>query len=53
MVDDLVGKTLSAASEHGVATLLVTGGVAANSELRQTFESRAAEEGLRCVFSIA
>ncbi|MDR3748577.1 MAG: tRNA (adenosine(37)-N6)-threonylcarbamoyltransferase complex transferase subunit TsaD [Acidobacteriota bacterium] len=50
VVDDLVGKTLLAASEHGAATLLVTGGVAANSELRQTFESRAAEEGLDVYF---
>jgi N6-L-threonylcarbamoyladenine synthase len=46
VVDDLVGKTISAAIEHGVATLLVTGGVAANSQLRKTFELRAAEEGL-------
>ena len=46
MVNDLVSKTLSAAREHNVATVLVTGGVAANSELRAAFQSAAAEEGL-------
>ncbi len=50
MVDDLVGKTLQAASENGVATLLVTGGVAANSELRSTFESEAAQVGITVHF---
>jgi len=50
VVDDLVGKTLTAAIDRGVATLLVTGGVAANSELRATFERRAAEEGLAVLF---
>jgi N6-L-threonylcarbamoyladenine synthase len=50
VVNDLIGKTLSAAREHGVATVLVTGGVAANSELRSTFERRAAEEGLPVLF---
>ena len=46
VVDDLVRKTLLAAREHNVASLFVTGGVAANSELRKTFELRAAGEGL-------
>ncbi len=50
MVNDLVSKTLAAAIEYGVATLLVTGGVAANSELRRTFEARAAEEGVPVLF---
>jgi N6-L-threonylcarbamoyladenine synthase len=50
VVDDLVSKTLTAAIEYGAATLLVTGGVAANSELRATFERRAAEEGLTVLF---
>jgi N6-L-threonylcarbamoyladenine synthase len=50
VVDDLVSKTLSAAIDHGVATLLVTGGVAANSELRTTFQARAAEEGVAVFF---
>ena len=50
MVDDLVAKTLSAAREYDVLTLLVTGGVAANSELRATFESAGAAEGIRVLF---
>jgi len=50
MVNDLVGKTLAAAREFDVATLLVTGGVAANHELRETFEREAAQEGLPVFF---
>jgi N6-L-threonylcarbamoyladenine synthase len=50
MVNDLVSKTLLAAREQDVATLLVTGGVAANSELRASFEQRASEEGLAVCF---
>ena len=50
MVNDLVSKTLVAARQYDAATLLVTGGVAANSELRETFERRAAEEGLPVYF---
>ncbi|MGA8866562.1 MAG: tRNA (adenosine(37)-N6)-threonylcarbamoyltransferase complex transferase subunit TsaD [Candidatus Sulfotelmatobacter sp.] len=50
MVEDLVGKTLAAARACEVATLFVTGGVAANHELRQTFERDAAQEGLPTYF---
>jgi N6-L-threonylcarbamoyladenine synthase len=50
VVNDLVSKTLLAARQHDAATLLVTGGVAANSELRQSFEERAPEEGLAVYF---
>jgi N6-L-threonylcarbamoyladenine synthase len=50
IVEDLVGKTLSAAHANDVATLLVTGGVAANQQLRNTFECRGAEEGLQVYF---
>ncbi|HUI83474.1 MAG TPA: tRNA (adenosine(37)-N6)-threonylcarbamoyltransferase complex transferase subunit TsaD [Candidatus Binatia bacterium] len=50
MVNDLAGKTLTAARLHNVATVLVTGGVAANSQLRSTFEKQAAEEGLAIRF---
>jgi N6-L-threonylcarbamoyladenine synthase len=46
VVNDLIAKTLTAAREHNVSTVLVTGGVAANSELRQFFLKRAADEGL-------
>jgi N6-L-threonylcarbamoyladenine synthase len=50
MVNDLASKTLTAAREHSAATLLVTGGVAANSELREAFQRDAAEEGLQVYF---
>jgi N6-L-threonylcarbamoyladenine synthase len=50
VVDDLVFKTLGAARQSGARTLFVTGGVAANSELRQTFEKEAAQEGLPVFF---
>ena len=50
IVGDLVEKTLAAARAYDVATLLVTGGVAANSELRKTFEREAAQEGLLVYF---
>lgn len=50
MIEDLVGKTLEAADSCNVATIFVTGGVAANQELRQTFEREAAEQGLPVFF---
>ena len=50
MVEDLVGKTLAAARAYDVATLFVTGGVAANNELRQRFERDAAMEGVPVYF---
>ncbi len=50
MVDDLVGKTLAAAREYDVQTLLVSGGVAANHELRATFEQEAGMQGLPVYF---
>ena len=46
LVSDLVMKTLAAARACNAATLFVTGGVAANNELRQRFEQDAAMEGL-------
>jgi N6-L-threonylcarbamoyladenine synthase len=50
IVEDLVRKTLAAAREYNAATLFVTGGVAANAELRQTFQREAAQEGLPVFF---
>ncbi len=50
MVEDLIGKTLAAARSYDVATLFVTGGVAANNELRRTFEQSAAQDGLPVYF---
>jgi N6-L-threonylcarbamoyladenine synthase len=50
MIEDLIGKSLAAAREYEIATLFVSGGVAANSELRESFERRAANEGLPVYF---
>jgi len=50
VIGDLVGKTLAAARSYNVETLFITGGVAANSELRTRFEERAAHEGLAVAF---
>jgi N6-L-threonylcarbamoyladenine synthase len=41
VVQDLVARSLAAASRCGVKTILVSGGVAANRELRQSFDSEA------------
>ncbi len=45
--DVLTAKALDACRTHGVRTLLIGGGVAANSRLRALAEQRAAKEGLR------
>ena len=50
MVNDLVAKTLAAAREYDVRTLFVSGGVAANRELRATFEREAGMQGLLVFF---
>lgn len=50
VVNDLVAKTLHAADEQNVRTIFVTGGVAANSELRQTFEREANRAGIAVFF---
>jgi N6-L-threonylcarbamoyladenine synthase len=50
VVDDLVRKTLQAAQEREARTLFVTGGVAANSELREKFTLEAAKTGLPVYF---
>jgi N6-L-threonylcarbamoyladenine synthase len=50
MVEDLVGKTLEAARACDAATLFVTGGVAANAELRSRFEQEAAQQGVPVYF---
>jgi N6-L-threonylcarbamoyladenine synthase len=46
VVRDLADRTFAAAEELQVASILVSGGVAANSQLRVTFEDRAAQSGL-------
>jgi tRNA N6-adenosine threonylcarbamoyltransferase len=50
VVAELVGRTLRAATETGARSLLVSGGVAANGELRATFEREALKKGLRVFF---
>lgn len=50
VVEDLVRKTLAAAQACNVATLFVTGGVAANNELRLTFERESSGVGVPVFF---
>ncbi len=50
LVGDLITKTLAAARACNAATLFVTGGVAANNELRRRFEQDATMEGLPAYF---
>jgi N6-L-threonylcarbamoyladenine synthase len=50
VVGDLVGKTLAAARACNAASLFVTGGVAANNQLRQRFERDAAMDGVPVYF---
>jgi N6-L-threonylcarbamoyladenine synthase len=49
VVDVLVDKTLAAAGAMGVSTVLLAGGVAANSRLRAELAARAEKEGYRLV----
>ena len=50
IVDDLKRKTLAAAEHYGAHGLLISGGVAANRELRTRFTAAAAERGLPIAF---
>jgi N6-L-threonylcarbamoyladenine synthase len=50
VVRDLVSRTLAAAAETESPTILVSGGVAANSELRASFASRSAPTGVDVYF---
>jgi N6-L-threonylcarbamoyladenine synthase len=50
VVRDLVERTMRAAEELGVPTVLVSGGVAANRHLRTAFEERARAAGLKVYF---
>jgi N6-L-threonylcarbamoyladenine synthase len=50
VVRDLVERTLAAAAETNSRTVLVSGGVAANSELRERFASRAGAAGIEVFF---
>jgi N6-L-threonylcarbamoyladenine synthase len=50
VVGDLLRKTFAAAEAVGAASVLVTGGVAANRELRVRFTAEASERGLPVAF---
>lgn len=50
VIDDLRRKTFAAAQYYGAQGLLISGGVAANRELRARFTSEAAERGLPIAF---
>lgn len=49
VVDVLVAKTLDAAAEVGVERIVLTGGVASNSQLRSQLQSSAAARGMALV----
>jgi N6-L-threonylcarbamoyladenine synthase len=50
VVGDLMKKTFAAAESLGTRRILVTGGVAANRELRARFSAEAAQRGVRVDF---
>ena len=50
VVDDLATRTLAAAERQNARTILVSGGVAANRELRSTFEAEAARRSIDVYF---
>jgi N6-L-threonylcarbamoyladenine synthase len=50
VVRDLVERTMLAAEDLAVESVLVSGGVAANTQLRQTFEERANSKGIEVFF---
>jgi N6-L-threonylcarbamoyladenine synthase len=50
VVGDLMKKTFAAAESLGAKRILVTGGVAANSELRERFMKQAVQQGVTMAF---
>jgi N6-L-threonylcarbamoyladenine synthase len=50
VVDNLVGRTLAAAAQFRVRSVLISGGVAANRQLRRSFEEEAGARGLEVYF---
>jgi N6-L-threonylcarbamoyladenine synthase len=50
VVGDLMKKTFAAAESLGATRILVTGGVAANRELRERFSAEAQRRGVRVAF---
>jgi N6-L-threonylcarbamoyladenine synthase len=53
VVGDLLRKTFAAQEELGAARILVTGGVAANRELRERFAAEGSARGVRVSFPTA
>jgi N6-L-threonylcarbamoyladenine synthase len=49
IVDVQVAKTIRAATEHGVGAVVIAGGVAANSRLRERMRAAGDEAGIRVV----
>jgi tRNA N6-adenosine threonylcarbamoyltransferase len=50
VVDNLISRTLAATEKYSARTVLVSGGVAANSELRRAFEAEGKRLGLEVYF---
>ncbi len=50
VVEDLVNRTLSAAERNGARSVLISGGVAANRELRTRFESEGKSRNMETYF---
>jgi N6-L-threonylcarbamoyladenine synthase len=50
VISDLVTRTLAATEQYAARSVLVSGGVAANSELRRTFEIEANRRGADVYF---
>jgi len=50
VVDTLVGKALRAAREHGLGTVVVSGGVAANARLREKMAAAGRSADVRVLF---
>jgi N6-L-threonylcarbamoyladenine synthase len=50
VVAELVGRTLDAAEQIGARSVLISGGVAANNELRATFAQNAGVRGMEIFF---
>lgn len=50
VVEDLVTRTLAAAAQESVRTVLVSGGVAANRQLRASFEAEGRRRGIEIYF---
>jgi N6-L-threonylcarbamoyladenine synthase len=50
VVRDLLGRTMAAAEEISAESVLVSGGVAANSALRAAFEERGKASGIEAFF---